>query len=525
MIEEFHYTPRPDANGFTDGHVWDLGGTHVEAVHLPGHTRGHSGFRIAGGVFFLSDIDLTGFGPYYGDVWSDLEDFERSLERGPRRGGRLLRHVPPPRRDRGPRARSSSCSTSSRPSSPAGTTRCSRSSPSRGRSTTWSRTASSTASTSSTCSPTASSDAAPACTCSGCSRAARPPRSSRVGSRPGDDRRIAVQIVGFSRSSTRSWSIMRPASWLRWWARSDRARGRGQLLADLWAGRVGGVPPRPTETHERAIAGVEAGEHFAAIVVLEQFEAHVPVAGCGCHGSMIRPFDRDTPGPMRPIAGRSTRSDVTVASPDVRGRRPPPGTRRCGRGARRRRSGRRCGWRSRGGSRRARCHFWACARQRSGSPPAYCACGRISKPSHGRPGRLAHAPHLGDPLGRLVVRAAERHPPVAEPGAPVEQRRCRPAEQHRDRLARPGQDAGVLEVVELAVEAEDVLGPEPAHQLDLFGLAPAAGVEVLVERVVLDGVPADADAEPQPVARTASRPRRPAWPRARPGAAAGSAPP
>jgi transcription initiation factor TFIIIB Brf1 subunit/transcription initiation factor TFIIB len=31
------------------------------------------------GVFFLSDIDLTGFGPYYGDVWSDLEDFEASL--------------------------------------------------------------------------------------------------------------------------------------------------------------------------------------------------------------------------------------------------------------------------------------------------------------------------------------------------------------------------------------------------------------------------------------------------------------
>jgi glyoxylase-like metal-dependent hydrolase (beta-lactamase superfamily II) len=80
VIEEFHYRPRPDAEGFTDGHVWDLGRTQVEAVHLPGHTRGHSGFRISGGVFFLSDIDLSGFGPYYGDVWSDLEQFEASLE-------------------------------------------------------------------------------------------------------------------------------------------------------------------------------------------------------------------------------------------------------------------------------------------------------------------------------------------------------------------------------------------------------------------------------------------------------------
>lgn len=79
FVEELHYTPRPDAQGFTDGHVFDLGGMSVTAMHLPGHTRGHSGFHIDGGVFFLSDIDLTGFGPYYGDVWSDLEQFEESL--------------------------------------------------------------------------------------------------------------------------------------------------------------------------------------------------------------------------------------------------------------------------------------------------------------------------------------------------------------------------------------------------------------------------------------------------------------
>jgi glyoxylase-like metal-dependent hydrolase (beta-lactamase superfamily II) len=81
VVEEFNYTPRPDAESFVDEHVWDLGRTQVEAVHLPGHTRGHSGFRISGGVFFLSDIDLTGFGPYYGDAWSDLDDFEESLRR------------------------------------------------------------------------------------------------------------------------------------------------------------------------------------------------------------------------------------------------------------------------------------------------------------------------------------------------------------------------------------------------------------------------------------------------------------
>jgi glyoxylase-like metal-dependent hydrolase (beta-lactamase superfamily II) len=81
FVEEFYFTPRPDAEGFADGHVFDLGGVSVESVHLPGHTRGHSGFRISEDVFFLSDIDLTGFGPYYGDAWSDLEDFEESLRR------------------------------------------------------------------------------------------------------------------------------------------------------------------------------------------------------------------------------------------------------------------------------------------------------------------------------------------------------------------------------------------------------------------------------------------------------------
>jgi glyoxylase-like metal-dependent hydrolase (beta-lactamase superfamily II) len=80
-LEEFHYEPRPDAEGYADGAVWDLGGVSVEAVHLPGHTAGHCGLRISEGVFFLSDIDLTGFGPYYGDVFSSLEQFEESLIR------------------------------------------------------------------------------------------------------------------------------------------------------------------------------------------------------------------------------------------------------------------------------------------------------------------------------------------------------------------------------------------------------------------------------------------------------------
>ncbi len=82
VLEEFHYVPRPDAVAFHDGDVFDLGGTRLRVVHTPGHTRGHSCFLIEpDDVLYLGDIDLSSFGPYYGDAWSSLEDFERSLER------------------------------------------------------------------------------------------------------------------------------------------------------------------------------------------------------------------------------------------------------------------------------------------------------------------------------------------------------------------------------------------------------------------------------------------------------------
>lgn len=83
VLDEFHFTERPDACGFADGDRFDLGGgLRVEVVHLPGHTRGHCGFLVEpDGVFFVADVDLSSFGPYYGDHWSDLEDFEAALAR------------------------------------------------------------------------------------------------------------------------------------------------------------------------------------------------------------------------------------------------------------------------------------------------------------------------------------------------------------------------------------------------------------------------------------------------------------
>ncbi|MFF8567366.1 MBL fold metallo-hydrolase [Streptomyces albidoflavus] len=82
MRDQFHVTGRPDATAFTDGEVFDLGGRTVTVVHLPGHTAGHCGFLIEpDGFFFVADIDLTSFGPYYGDLHSSLTDFEASLQK------------------------------------------------------------------------------------------------------------------------------------------------------------------------------------------------------------------------------------------------------------------------------------------------------------------------------------------------------------------------------------------------------------------------------------------------------------
>jgi glyoxylase-like metal-dependent hydrolase (beta-lactamase superfamily II) len=84
LTERFHYVGWPHATGFADGAEWDLGGVVVRAVHTPGHTAGHCVFVIepddgSHRVVVLGDIDLTGFGPYYGDAQSSLTAFEATL--------------------------------------------------------------------------------------------------------------------------------------------------------------------------------------------------------------------------------------------------------------------------------------------------------------------------------------------------------------------------------------------------------------------------------------------------------------
>jgi glyoxylase-like metal-dependent hydrolase (beta-lactamase superfamily II) len=84
--EDFFYSSNEDVTTFRDGDVLDLGGVQIKVLHTPGHTRGHCCLIITWegsdeGYVYLGDIDLTGFGPYYGDAWSDLKLFEASIEK------------------------------------------------------------------------------------------------------------------------------------------------------------------------------------------------------------------------------------------------------------------------------------------------------------------------------------------------------------------------------------------------------------------------------------------------------------
>lgn len=81
---EFHYVERPDAIAYRDGECWELGAARIRAIHMPGHTSGHSVLLVESeGLAFIGDIDLSGFGPYYGDATSDLAAFRRTLARLP----------------------------------------------------------------------------------------------------------------------------------------------------------------------------------------------------------------------------------------------------------------------------------------------------------------------------------------------------------------------------------------------------------------------------------------------------------
>ncbi|MBT3226281.1 MAG: MBL fold metallo-hydrolase [Deltaproteobacteria bacterium] len=87
MVEMFNYQPRKISRFLKDGEIIDLGSVTVEILHSPGHSPGSLSFYFREPqVLFLGDTDLTPFGPWYGDLYSDIDAIYQTVER--------LRNIP-----------------------------------------------------------------------------------------------------------------------------------------------------------------------------------------------------------------------------------------------------------------------------------------------------------------------------------------------------------------------------------------------------------------------------------------------
>ncbi|MDI6742817.1 MAG: MBL fold metallo-hydrolase [Smithella sp.] len=87
MLNNFNYRPQTEATFFKDKETVELGSLKAQIIATPGHTPGHLSFYFPEEeVLFLGDYDLTTFGPWYGDVYSSIEDTTQSI--------RLLKSLP-----------------------------------------------------------------------------------------------------------------------------------------------------------------------------------------------------------------------------------------------------------------------------------------------------------------------------------------------------------------------------------------------------------------------------------------------
>jgi glyoxylase-like metal-dependent hydrolase (beta-lactamase superfamily II) len=80
--EAMGFQERIPTNHYAGGHIFDFGRLQLTAIPTPGHTLDHTCFfDSAQGLLLSFDIDLTPYGPWYGNRESDLTAFRASLQR------------------------------------------------------------------------------------------------------------------------------------------------------------------------------------------------------------------------------------------------------------------------------------------------------------------------------------------------------------------------------------------------------------------------------------------------------------
>ncbi|MBN1365163.1 MAG: MBL fold metallo-hydrolase [Syntrophaceae bacterium] len=82
ILNSFNYHPQREALFLNDDEKIDLGSLKVQVIATPGHTPGHLSFFFPDEeILFLGDYDLTSFGPWYGDVYSSIEQTIESIHK------------------------------------------------------------------------------------------------------------------------------------------------------------------------------------------------------------------------------------------------------------------------------------------------------------------------------------------------------------------------------------------------------------------------------------------------------------
>jgi len=82
MLEKNNYRPKKEARFIKDDEIIDLGSLAVQVIATPGHTPGHLSFFFPNEeILFLGDYDLTSFGPWYGDLYSSIDQTIKSIHK------------------------------------------------------------------------------------------------------------------------------------------------------------------------------------------------------------------------------------------------------------------------------------------------------------------------------------------------------------------------------------------------------------------------------------------------------------
>ncbi|WP_073090557.1 MBL fold metallo-hydrolase [Thermosyntropha lipolytica] len=82
LLPSFNYQPSRIDGKLVPGEKVKLGKIELEVIHTPGHTPGHCVlFWEEKGLLFAGDIDLTSFGPWYGNEVSDVDQTIQSIEK------------------------------------------------------------------------------------------------------------------------------------------------------------------------------------------------------------------------------------------------------------------------------------------------------------------------------------------------------------------------------------------------------------------------------------------------------------